>query len=99
MKIIVNLGSVDILHGQDLADMCQDYTELIKTCNRRRIQTVITTLAPLANRRHCPNDLKTFDKFNEFLIKNFSNNFLVIDIASCLVDLATGKLLFGCYQP
>lgn len=99
MKIVVNLGSIDILHGSDLTDMCQDYKELMKVCERRRIETVITTLAPLANRRHCSNDTKKLHQFNEFLMKQFSGKFCVIDITSCLVDGGTHKLMFACYQP
>lgn len=97
MKIIVNLGSVDILHGNDLTDLCQDFKELVKECQRRRIQPIITTLAPLANRLHCT--AEKLRKFNEFLIKEFSDRFCVIDITPCLVDKLSGRLMFSCYQP
>lgn len=98
MKMIVNLGSVDILLGSDLADICQNYMELMEVCERRSIQTIITTLAPLANRLHCPADTKKVQQFNEFLINKFSSKFPIIDIASCMVDRISGKILFGCYQ-
>lgn len=98
-KIIVNLGSIDILHGRDLTDVCQDFKDLMKECQRRRIQPIITTLAPLANRLYCPNDAKKLRQFNEFLLDEFSGKFRVIDITSCLVDKKSGKLMFSCYQP
>lgn len=98
MKIIVNLGSIDILHGNDLTDLCQDFKEFVKECQRRRIQPIITTLAPLANRLHCQNDTKKLLKFNEFLVNEFSGRFRVIDITSCLVSKNNGKLMFSCYQ-
>lgn len=99
MKMIINLGSIDILHGNDLTDMCQNYKELVKVCDRRRIEIVITTLAPLANRLHCKCDTMKLHQFNEFLVKQFSTNYRVIDITSCMVNEVTDKLLFSCYQP
>lgn len=99
MKIIVNLGSVDILHGSDLSDVCQGFKELMRECQRRRIQPIITTLAPLANRLYCQEEVKKVRQFNEFLVNEFSGQFRVIDITSCLADKKTGKLMFCCYQP
>lgn len=99
MKIIANLGTVDILHGRDLADMCQDYINLVKVCYARHIEIVITTLAPIANRLHLPNDVRKFHEFNEFLVKRFSKQHLVIDIELCMTSPKTGKILFDCYQP
>lgn len=99
MKIIVNLGSVDILHGNDLADMCEDFKALMVECKRRHIQPIITTLAPLANRLHCQNDVKKLRQFNEFLVNQFSDKFHVIDITQYFVDKTTGKVMFSCYQP
>ncbi|XP_055324980.1 hybrid signal transduction histidine kinase E-like [Sitodiplosis mosellana] len=100
MKIIANLGTVDILHGRDLTDMCQDYIDLVKICAHRRIQIVITTLAPIGNRLHLPEDVKKFNDFNGFLLTKFGIKHQVINITACMVNEKTGKVWFDtCYQP
>lgn len=99
MKIIVNLGTVDILHGRDLADMCQDYLNLIKYCERRNITIIATTLAPLANRKFCAGDTEKWQEFNKFLMKRVAGKIQVIDIVGCMECQKTGKVLFDCYQP
>lgn len=99
MKFIANIGSVDILHGRDLPDMCQDYINLTKVCENRNIQLIITTLAPLANRMHLFNDAQKLTKFNEFLMNRLSNKFQVIDITPCTSCPKSNKVLFECYQP
>lgn len=99
MKIIVNLGSVDILHGRDLPDMCQDFINLTEVCEVRKIQMIVTTLAPLANRMYCFNDTTKTMKFNDFLMKRLPKNFEVIDIAPCTMHLNSNKILYECYQP
>lgn len=98
MKIIVNLGTVDILHGRDLSDMCQDYINLVNFCQYRNIKIVITTLPPIANRLHVEADVKKWCDFNEFLIKRFSNKMLVVDIVPTMMCVKTSKVLFDCYQ-
>lgn len=96
---MVNLGTVDILHGRDLADMCQDYINLVKVCNNRKIDMVITTLAPIGNRMHIETDKKKWREFNEFLVKRYSNKMLVIDIVPCMTTYNKDKILYECYQP
>lgn len=98
MKILVNLGTVDILHGRDLADMCSDYNDLIKVCERRNISIICTTLAPIANRKHYPLDSEKWEQFNDFLMKRIGTKVQVIDIVPCMCDRKTGKILFDCYQ-
>lgn len=97
MKIVINLGTIDILHGRDLTDMCQDYTNLVKVCFQRNIQIVITTLAPIANRMHIDGDVHKLHDFNEWLINRFSGKHQVIDITDCMCE-KNGKLWFDCYQ-
>lgn len=98
MKIISNLGAVDILHGRELSDVCQDYVNFIKICDHRGIKAVITTIPPLANRLHSQ-DEQTRHELNYFLKKRFSQTHLVIDIEPCMVCSESGKVLFDCYQP
>lgn len=99
MRIIVNLGTVDILHGRDLNDMCHDYMNLVKVCYHRNINIVITTLAPIANRLHNITDVQKWRDFNEFLVNKFGDKYQVIDIAKCMICPKTGKTLFDCFQP
>lgn len=97
MKIIVNLGTVDILHGRELNDMCQDYMDLVKVCYQRNIQIVITTLAPIANQLHIKESVQQFRAFNDFLIKKFAGKHQVIDITECMTG-KFGNVFFDCYQ-
>lgn len=99
MKIITNLGAVDILHGRDLTDMCQDYANLVKVCERRGIKISITTVPPIANRLHSDEENQKRCDFNDFLKERFSQKHLVIDLESCMLNSKSGKVLFDCYQP
>lgn len=96
-KIILNVGSIDILHGNDVIDMRHSYLELVKACNRRSIELTITTLAPLANTMHAPDIRRKVLSFNSFLMSEFSKNHKVIDIYPCMVS-DRGQIIFDCYQ-
>lgn len=94
-NIIVNIGSVDILHGHDLIDMQSDFVDLMTVFAKLRIQPIITTLAPLANGGHSPEMKEKIDKFNEFLKQNY---WICFDLFDCLVD-SSKRTLYDCYQP
>lgn len=97
-KIIINIGSIDILHGQQSIDMQHDFKNLVQICKYRNIDLTITTLAPLANVNHNPDIRDRVDSFNNFLIKNYSQTHKVIDIRECMVG-QRGETLYDCYQP
>lgn len=99
MKLIINIGSVDILHGVSLSDMCNDFINLVRLCDRRNIFIVITTLAPLGNRLHNTEDVDKLIKFNQFLIGTFSSKHPVIDLTKCMLCQAQNTIYMGCYQP
>lgn len=100
MKIIVNLGTVDILHGRYQSDMCQDYINLVKLCSNRGIEVIITTLAPIGNRLHDKDDVKKLNDFNKFLINKFGSSHQVIDINACMVNKTNGRTFIETtYQP
>lgn len=99
MKLIINIGSVDILHGTSLPDMCNDFVNLVRLCERRNIYIIITTLAPLANRLHVHEEIEKLNKFNQFLLSTFSAKHHVIDIAKCMLGQAQNSIHMGCYQP
>ncbi|KAM8703523.1 hypothetical protein ACLKA7_008189 [Drosophila subpalustris] len=95
-QIIVNIGSVDIMRGKPLVQIEHDFRQLIKEMHNRRFVPVLTTLAPLANRRH---DQQTSDKvlrFNKF-IRSEGRHLTVIDIHSCLIN-ESGVVRFDCFQ-
>lgn len=93
-KVIVNLGSVDILHGRDLIEIQHDFLVLIKTLEARGVTPVVTTLAPLANYGHRTGTKHILQCFNEFIM---SRGWKVIDLWSCMVN-KNGHILFECYQ-
>ena len=97
-QVIINLGSVDILHGHDLVDMRHDFEELLRVCEARGLQPIITTLAPLANGNHSPDARDKLIAFNRYLIDRFSQLYQVIDVYPRFVN-QRGQTLYDCYQP
>lgn len=94
-NIILNIGSVDLLHGHDLIDMKNDFMALYMELEKRGIEPVVTTLAPLANISFSQDYQMKWQGFNAFLMKQFPN---VVDITSCFLT-NTQRVLFDCYQP
>ena len=84
-KIILNVGSIDILHGHELVDIRHDFEQLINACCKRGIFVVITTLAPLANVSHLIEARTKVMGYNQFLIEKYSGNFPVIDLYENMV--------------
>lgn len=99
MKIILNIGSVDLLHGRDFLDMREDFLHLMEICDQRNIQVIITTLVPLANVLNTEGSRAKWDAFNQFLIQTYSSSHKVIHIHECMIDQRSRKTLFDCYQP
>lgn len=97
-SIILNVGSIDILHGHDLVDMLADYNELIRACEERNITPIITTIAPLANNNHTPESREKLRSFNSYLYDRFFPKYRIIDIRSQMVS-PSGSTLYDCYQP
>lgn len=94
-QIILNVGSVDLLHGRSAVDMQYDFMDLYLELEERGIHTVITTVAPLANKLFSKEIQEQWQQFNSFLLGQFPN---VIDITRCFVT-NTNRVLFECYQP
>lgn len=95
-RLIFNIGSVDILHGHDMIEMCSDFEHLINVCERRGLQPIITTLAPLANISHSPEMVNNLRNFNKFLMEEYFN-YTVIDIWSTLTN-GHGLTNFDCFE-
>lgn len=96
--VIINIGSVDILHGQQLIDMQYDFKHLVQVCKKNNISLIITTLAPLGNRSHYPELRNRLEMFNKYLIDNYSRTHKVIDISKCMIG-TRGETIYDCYQP
>lgn len=93
-RVILNIGSVDLLHGRDFIEMTEDFLHLYAEFEKRRIHPVITTVAPLANMCYSKEIQKRLQQFNLFLINNFEN---VLDITCCFLS-NNQRVLFECYQ-
>lgn len=96
-KVIVNVGSEDLLLDRPLIDMQEDFHGLLKVCEVNNVQVVITTLAPIANQHHIPATVKKWKRFNTFLM-GFSLAYTVIDLVPCMVQPHKGTVIFECYK-
>lgn len=94
-NVIVNLGSVDLLHGGEYVDMKNDFLNLYDAFQIRGITPIITTLAPLANQKHNPEVEKKWKRFNNFLKQTFPR---VVDISPVFEAQGTGHTIHDCYQ-
>lgn len=93
-QIILNIGSVDLLHRRSFAEMQSDFYKLYAELENRGIHTVITTVAPLGNMLYSQEIQERWQQFNMFLLREFPN---VIDITPCFVT-DSNRILFECYQ-
>lgn len=98
---MINVGSVDIVHGKDLKEMCFDFDQLIRACEMRGLDPIISTLAPLVNISHSKESHdKLHDKlhaFNEFLRDKYFCIYPIIDIWREIVKPST-KTDISCYK-
>lgn len=93
--VLINVGSIDILKGIELVEMCMKYEKLISVCQQRNIRPIITTLAPLAH-VDSMNQLKLM-QFNNFLLDQYFLQYLIIDIWSKMVT-PCGYIKFDYYD-
>lgn len=98
MRLIINIGSFDIMTNRFMVDICNDYINLVKTCRKRNIDIVITTLAPIFHLLFDESSRQKMEKFNDFLISKFGSMYPVIDIAHRMKSERTNKVSLGCYQ-
>lgn len=96
-KLIINIGSVDILHGTPLIDMCYHFKHLVAVCKKRAIEPILTTLAPLANINHSTEIRDKLLSYNNFICDNFINKCLIIDIWSAMIS-PTSSTLFELFE-
>lgn len=99
MRLIINIGSIDIMTNRFMVDICNDYINLVKICRKRKIDIVITTLAPIIHLLFDESSCQKVRQFNDFLISKFGSMYPVIDITHCMKSQKTNKVSFGCYRP
>lgn len=88
---------MDILHGHELVEMCNDFEHLIEVCENRGVQPIITTLAPLANTGHSPHMFEKLRQFNVFIIEKYFTQYEIIDIWSKMTN-SRGVTNFALYR-
>lgn len=93
-RMIINIGSVDILQGKPLIQIQHDFLELLSVLRERGVCPIVTTLAPLALYNHEKSIKDRLERFNVFIKQRAPK---VIDIWSCVVN-ERGQTLFDCYQ-
>lgn len=78
--LILNVGSVDILNGQSIDDMCTDFDHLTRVCEQRGCVPIVTTLAPLAGNHRSSINHDKLTAFNFHLLHKYSADYPFIDI-------------------
>ncbi|XP_055904005.1 maternal effect protein oskar isoform X2 [Eupeodes corollae] len=93
-RMIINIGSVDILQGKPLVKIQHDFLELLSVLRERGVMPIVTTLAPLALFGHVKSIKDRLERFNVFIKQRAPK---VIDIWSCVVN-EKSQTLFDCFQ-
>ncbi|XP_055687125.1 maternal effect protein oskar [Lutzomyia longipalpis] len=91
-RVIINLGTVDLLHGRDVLDIKTEYRMLLSQLKEMGIHAIVTTLPPIANHSYHSTIKPNWEKLNAFLRRQRN----CIDIASGMMQ--NGRTLFSCYQ-
>lgn len=91
--VIINVGSVDLLHGRNLYDMYEDFIFLERCCLLRDINPIMTTLVPIANQMHNKALQLKLLVFND-KIRNCGFDY--IDLYDCMVR--DGSLMMSCFK-
>lgn len=95
--LILNVGSVDILNGQSLDDMCADFDHLIRVCEQRGCVPIVATLAPLADGHRASVIHDKLMAFNFYLVNKYSTGYPFIDIWQ-QIAMRNGRICLGFYE-
>ncbi|XP_050070135.1 maternal effect protein oskar [Anopheles maculipalpis] len=93
--VIVNVGTVDLLHGREMIDLIHDFDQLVARFRERSVEPIMTTLAPIANSGGRTPMADRLLKMNEYICRNCPRT---IDLWKHFVH-ANGTTRFECYQP
>uniref|UniRef100_A0A182VS14 OSK domain-containing protein n=1 Tax=Anopheles minimus TaxID=112268 RepID=A0A182VS14_9DIPT len=93
--VLVNVGTVDLLHGREMIDLIHDFDQLVARFRERNVEPIMTTLAPIANSGGRTPMAERLLKLNEYMCRTCPRT---IDLWKNFVH-ANGTVRFECYQP
>ncbi|GAB0091763.1 hypothetical protein DMENIID0001_066400 [Sergentomyia squamirostris] len=91
-RVIISLGSVDLIHGRQALDIQTEYVYLLKMLSDLGVKVIVTTVAPIANFTIASNLKKNWEKLNVFL----RGQPFFIDISEQVMQ--NKHILYSCYQ-
>lgn len=94
-RVLINVGTVDLLHGRVMIDLIHDFELMMTRCRERNVEPIVTTLAPLANSGGRTEMAERLLKFNEYIRRTCPR---YIDLWKHFVH-ADGTMRIECYQP
>lgn len=93
-KVILNIGTFDLLNGRSIENMTADLFRLLTALQSKNLIPIFTTLAPLQG--HLEEQEQKRQSFNEILRNNCPR---LIDIEKCFISNNEQRILSECYQP
>uniref|UniRef100_A0A182NSM8 OSK domain-containing protein n=1 Tax=Anopheles dirus TaxID=7168 RepID=A0A182NSM8_9DIPT len=93
--VLVNVGTVDLLHGRVMIDLIHDFDQLIARFRARNVEPIVTTLTPVANCGGRTAMAQRLHKLNEYICRTCPRT---IDLWKHFVH-PDGAVRFECYQP
>lgn len=91
-RVIVYIGTVDILYGHSLDTIINDYYDLVSAFRERGVEPMLCTLAPIGDPGHCHDGI--INGFNCWLT---NRKWTVVDINKCFLD-ESGQTIRSVYQ-
>lgn len=97
-RLLINVGSADIVAGANLVHMCQQLNELVCACKMRNLSPILTTLAPLvSNGKHSDRMDQKLMAFNSYINDEYMRRLPIIDIWSSMTSVC-GQTIFNFYK-
>uniref|UniRef100_A0A8W7PC08 OSK domain-containing protein n=1 Tax=Anopheles coluzzii TaxID=1518534 RepID=A0A8W7PC08_ANOCL len=93
--VLVNVGTVDLLHGRAMIDLIHDFNQLVARFRERNVEPIMTTLTPIANSGGRTTMAERLLKLNEYICRTCPRT---IDLWKHFVH-ADGTVRFECFQP
>uniref|UniRef100_A0A182U2C7 OSK domain-containing protein n=1 Tax=Anopheles melas TaxID=34690 RepID=A0A182U2C7_9DIPT len=93
--VLVNVGTVDLLHGRAMIDLIHDFNQLVARFRERNVEPIMTTLTPIANSGGRTTMAERLLKLNEYICRTCPRT---IDLWKYFVH-ADGTVRFECFQP
>uniref|UniRef100_A0A182P0C4 OSK domain-containing protein n=1 Tax=Anopheles epiroticus TaxID=199890 RepID=A0A182P0C4_9DIPT len=93
--VLVNVGTVDLLHGRAMIDLIHDFDQLVARFRERNVEPIMTTLTPIANSGGRTTMTERLLKLNEYICRTCPRT---IDLWKNFVN-SDGSVRFECFQP